>query len=179
MKSCRAILIIVALLIIAVPTFAKENRSGVGIAVTAGSVDIDVAGVPDLDFTGYTIFWKYGFNDRWGLQLSYRDMEDDENLLPGEEINYTQFGVHAVYMWRHGKRVRPHIKFGVANSDVEIIEPSLGTVSEDDLAFSVGGGLEAGSERFAFYADYDFTQVDLGGTDFDIANLSLGIIFKY
>jgi len=179
MRLCRAILIVVASLVVAAPALAKENRSGAGVAFASGTVDVSVPDVPDLDFTGYTLFWKYGFTDHWGLLLSYRDMEDDENLLPGEELNYTQFGVHAVYMWRHGKKVRPHVKFGVANTDIEVIDPTLGTASEDELAFSVGGGLEAGSERIAFFADYDFTQFEISGIDFDVANLSLGIIFKY
>jgi hypothetical protein len=81
-------------------------------------------------------------------------------------------------MWRHGKRVRPHIKFGVANTVLKF-KDYLDTQSVDDLAFSVGGGLEAGSERVAFYADYDFTRVDYFGFDFDVASLALGIVFKY
>jgi hypothetical protein len=179
MKGIRITLIVVALVAITVPTFAKENRSGAGFAYTFGTVAVDIPGVPDADFTGYTIFWKQGFTDRWGLLISYRDMKDDENFAPGDEIKYTQFGVHAVVLWRHGKRVRPYIKFGVAQSDLEVTESSMGTASEDDTALSVGVGLEAGSERVAFYADWDYTQVELSGVDFELDNLALGIIFKY
>lgn len=179
MKRVRTAVILFALLVIAIPAFAKENRSGVGVAYTAGVVSVDFPGVPDLDFVGYTVFWKYGFTDMWGLLVSYRDMQDDENFAPGDEIDYTQIGVHAVVMWRHGKMVRPHVKFGLADTDFEVTEASLGSVSESDTAFSIGGGLEAGSERFAFYADYDFTQADLSGVDFDVAGLNLGIVFKY
>jgi len=178
MKACRAVLIIVALLVIALPAVAEENRSGAGIALTSSSIDVDVPGVENIDFGGVTLFWKYGFNDHWGLLLSYRTMTDRETLPPGEEIESRQFGVHGVYMWRHGKRVRPHLKFGVANTDLRF-KDYLDTQSVDDLAFSVGGGLEAGSERVAFYADYDFTQVEFFGFDFDVASLALGIVFKY
>ena len=57
----------------------------------------------------------------WGLQISYRDMEDDEdNLLPGEEGEFTQIGAHAVVIWRHGKVVRPLVKFGLVQTDIDL-----------------------------------------------------------
>ncbi len=179
MKACRAILIIVALLIIAVPTFAKENRSGVGIAYTLGSTDFDIPGDSEIDFTGYTIFWKFGFTNMWGLQISYRDMEDDEdNKLPGEEAEFTQIGAHAVVIWRHGNLVRPLVKFGLVQNDIELRD-STSSLSDDNVDFSIGGGLEVGSERIAFYAEWDFTQTEFLSVDVDVDNLNLGIIFKY
>ena len=81
-------------------------------------------------------------------------------------------------MWRHGMKVRPHVKFGLALTDVEVTDFS-GTISEDDTTLSIGGGLEVGSESFAFYADYDYTEPDLSGTDFEIGNLTLGAVFKF
>ena len=179
MKARRATVVVAALLILVLPALAKENRSGAGFALNRGMVDIDFPGTTDVEFAGYSLFWKYGFTDPWGLLISYRDMDDDEDLFPGEEVDYSQFGVHGVYMWRHGKKVRPHVKFGIANTDLEVIDPGQGAVSEDDMAFSFGGGLEAGSEKVAFYADYDFTRIELSGVDFDVANLALGMIFKY
>ena len=170
MKSCLAVLIVVALLAVAAPAVAEENRSGAGIALTSGTLDIDFPGVENADFGGFTLFWKYGFNDGWGLLLSYRTMSDREDLFPGQELEYRQFGVHGVYMWRHGKKVRPHVKLGVANTDLRF---------KIFLDFSIGGGLEAGSEQIAFYANYDFTQAEFLGLDVDVASLDLGIIFKY
>lgn len=179
MKRLPTALILIVLFAVTVPAIAKENRSGAGIGYTAGNLSVDIAGTDDLDFTGYTIFWKQGFNDLWGLLVSYRDMKDDENLPPGDEINYTQWGVHAVVQWRHGKRVRPFVKFGMAKTDLEVTDTSMGTQSEEETAFSFGGGLEAGTERIAFYADYDFTRAELSSIDFDFGDLVLGIIFKY
>ncbi len=179
MKLLRSIAIISLLLAVALPVAAADNRSGAGFALVRGSVDANF--LPEsLDFTGFTLFWKYGFTDSWGLLVSYRSMEDDENLLFGEEDEYDQLSVHAVYMWRHGMRVRPHIKFGLARTDFEVRLPG-GSVSEDDTAISIGGGLEAGSEKVAFYADYDFSEpeFDFLVDDLELYNLSLGMIFKY
>jgi hypothetical protein len=181
MRTFRAVPMLIVLLLIAMPAFAKENRSGAGIAYTGG--DVTVENVPGSgEFDGYTLFYKAGFNDLWGLLISYRDMTiDDKEVLPGEEFDYTQIGVHAVVLWRHGKKVRPFVKFGLARTEIDLVSPSSipSTFTDDEIGFSVGGGLEAGSERIAFYADYDFTQVELGAADFDFANLALGIIFKF
>ena len=173
MQIFRGFLIVGFALLMTFPAFAKESRSGVGVGYNVGTLDFD--GLPDeLDFVGFNVWYKWGINDMWGVLVSYRDMEDDEDLLPGFEIEYTQIGVHAVIMWRHGMKVRPHVKFGLALTDVEVIG-----VSEDDTTLSIGGGLEVGSESFAFYADYDYTEPDLSGTDFEIGNLTLGAVFKF
>ncbi len=178
MKASRAFVILALLLLVAAPASALDNRSGAGIALNQGILDADTL-PEELEFVGYTLFWKAGITDQWGVLLSYRDMEDDEDLLFGEEDEYQQFSVHAMIMWRHGKRVRPHVKFGLARTDFEATIPFLGSSSDDDVTLSIGGGLEAGTPRIAFFADYDYTQPDLFGEDFDIWNLSLGIIFKY
>ena len=86
----------------------KTCRSRAGIALTSDPIDVDAPGVENIDFGGFTLFRKYGFNDGWDLLLSCRRMRDRETLSPGEEIESRQFGVHGVYMWRHGMKVRPH-----------------------------------------------------------------------
>jgi hypothetical protein len=164
------------------PALAADDRSGAGLGFTSGIVDMEFLPA-ELDFVGYTLFWKFGFTDTWGLLVSYRDMEDDEILIFSEEDDYTQFAVHAVYMWRHGKRVRPHVKFGLARTDFDARSPFFPSVSDDDVTISFGGGLEAGSDKIAFFADYDFTQPELElfgfSQDTDVFGLTLGIIFKY
>ena len=86
MKPFRALIIVgILIALAAVPVLAKDHRNGLGIAVTQGNVDPEIGG-SDLDAEGYTVFWKYGFTDMWGLLFSYRDMDDDEDLLPGQEF---------------------------------------------------------------------------------------------
>ena len=176
----RRVLVVLAMLFVFIqlPALAKDNQSGAGFGLASGTFDADA--LPDsLDFTGYVLFWKLGLTDGWGLQIQYRDMGDDEDLALGEEDDYTQIGVHAVYMWRHGKRVRPHIKFGIARTDFDAKIPLFGTLTDDDTTISVGGGLEAGSERIAFFGDYDYSEPDIFGEAVQIGNLTLGIVFKY
>ena len=163
------------------PAFGKDGRSGVGVGYNTGTVDSDIF-ITDFDFVGFNVFYKWGISDRWGVLVSFRDMEDDESFAPGEELEYTQIGVHAVIMWRHGNRVRPHVKFGIASTDMDFTSGGL-TVSDDDVTFSFGGGLEAGSDKVAFFGDFDYTEPELnsgfGEFDFEVANLTLGIIFKF
>jgi len=161
---------------------AAENRSGGGIGLELGAVEADVF-VTDIEFTGFSLFYKQGFTDRWGLLATYRDLEDDEGLLSGESYAYTQFAVHGVYMWRVGKRVRPHVKFGLAYTDFEFKIPGLFSGSDDGTDMSIGGGLEAGSEKVAFFGDFDYSEPTIdfpdASPDLEIANLTIGVIFKY
>jgi len=180
MRTIRAIPMLISLLLIAGPASAKENRNGVGVTYTTGKLSIE--NVPGSgDFSGYTLFYKGGFNDRWGLLLSYRNMAvDSADVGPGEEFGYVQIGVHAVVLWRHAKEVRPFVKAGLVRTDVDISAPGYPAVSDNKSSFSIGGGLEAGSERIAFYLDYDFTRTEMFNLgNFDFSNLNLGIIFKF
>lgn len=157
---------------------AAERKHMVGFGLDTAVVDVD--SFPDsIDFTGFSVFGKFGITKNWGILFSYRDMEDDENLAAGEKDTYTQIGVYGVYMWRPDKKVRPHVKFGVSSVDLDVEVPGFFTASDDDTAFSFGGGLEAGSQKVAFFGDYDFTTVDLFGLDTDTADLTLGVVFRF
>jgi hypothetical protein len=168
---CRRLPILATLaLFLCVPADAAVSRHGVGGALVTGLLDCDSC--PDtFEFTGFSLFGKVGLTDNWGILVTYRDMEDDEAFVFGE---YTQVGVQALYMWRPSKVVRPHVKFGLERTDFD-----APFVSDDGTGLAVGGGLEVGSQRVAFFLDYDFTMVELFDEDFEIANLDLGIIFKF
>jgi ribosomal protein L35AE/L33A len=156
---------------------AAERKHMVGFGLDTAIVDAE--SLPDsLDFTGFSVFGKVGLTKNWGILLSYRDMEDDENLAFGETDTYTQIGAYGVYMWRPDKVVRPHVKFGVSRIDFEAELPGL-TMGDDDIAFAFGGGLEAGSQQVAFFGDYDFTTVTLLGSDIDFGDLTLGVVFRF
>jgi outer membrane protein with beta-barrel domain len=178
MKRMTLPVLVVSALILAAPAFGAEPKNGIGFGLTGGTVDSDVLS-DSLNFTGYMLFAKLGITDHWGLAISYRDMKDDENLAFGEEDSYTQGALHAVYMWRPGKMVRPHVKFGIERTRFEAKEPPFPTLSDDDVAGSVGGGLEVGSPTLAFFGDYDLTRARLFDEDFDFGNLTAGIIFKF
>jgi len=168
----------IALLAGSVAAHAAESKHMVGVGLETAFLDVD--GLPDaLEFNGFSVFGKWGITKNWGILISYRDMEDNEDLLFGEKDSYNQIGVYGVYMWRADKKVRPHIKFGASRVDLDVEVPGFPTTSDDDTAFSIGGGMEAGSQRVAFFADYDFCTVSLLGADSDIGDLTLGVAFKF
>jgi len=168
--------LVILLVVPIAPVLGAEQRHGAGFGMCSGIVEPEDG--PELDFAGFSIFGKVGLTDHWGLLISYKDMEDDEDLLVGEEDEYTQIGAYGVYMWRHDRRVRPHMKFGVERTDFEI-SYSGSSIDDDGVAFSVGGGLEAGSQKVAFFGDLDLATVELFDVDTDIFNLTAGVIFKF
>ena len=171
----------IAIVLVALPNSASmaENRHSVGFGLDVATVDSDLF-FNEEDHVGFSIFGKIGFSDHWGLFLFYRDMEDDEDFF-GLEQTYQQIGAHAVYMWRPNKKVRPHVGFGLVRTDFEA-DFSGFVVSDDGVGASVSGGVEVGSQRVAFYAEYQITVVDLDDFDPDsttIDDLLAGIIFKF
>ena len=155
---------------------AAERKHGVGLGLASSTVEPE--NITDVDFAGFTVFGKIGITKNWGILVSYRDMEDDEDLLGGEEDEYTEIGVHGVYMWRADHKVRPHVKFGFVRTDLEISVPGA-SIDDDGTGLSVGGGLEAGSQKVAFFGDLDVARVDLFDVDFDFVSATLGVIFKF
>lgn len=161
------------------PVAAETRLHMVGFGFTGGIVDNDEI-IDEFEFEGVSIFGKIGFTDNWGMLLSIRTMEDDENFGFGAELEYDQFAIHAVYMWRPDKKVRPHVKGGIALTDFEGKNiPFVGDVSDDEAGLSIGGGLEAGSQKVAFFGDYDVTIAELFNEDTTFANITLGIVFRF
>ncbi len=176
--------VVLTILVLPGSLSAAENRHFVGFGIDAAIVDSDVF-FNEEDHIGFSIFGKYGFNDRWGLFVFYRDMEDDESLfsLIGLEQTYTQIGVRGVRMWRPDKKLRPHVGFGAVQTDFDANFFGMSAMSDDGIGLSVSGGLEAGSQKFAFYGEYGITVVDLDTLDpfgeTTIGNFTAGFIFKF
>ena len=172
----RRLLVGVLLLGLSLPALASDVRKhGAGLGYVRGYVDSD-AFADEIDFDGFSVFGKLGFTNHWGLLFSYRDMDSTESSI---DDKYTQFGVHGVYLWRPARKVRPHVKFGAVRTDFEANLVGVGTLTDDGVNFSVGGGLEAGTQRYAFYADLDYTEMDFILIDLKIPNLTLGVMFKF
>ena len=179
-RSLQGVLTTIVLMVsLALPAIATAGDHGVGVAFAGGTLNqCDPCG-GSIDFTGVALFGKIGFTPSWGLLITYRDMEDDENLLFGEQDSYTQLAAQVVYMWLPRQVFRPHVKFGLARTEFEAEVPGFPTLSDDDVAPAFGGGFEVGSPTVAFFFDYDFTFVDIFDDDFDVGNLNLGIIVKF
>lgn len=177
MKRLATLTLIALLMTASAVALAAERRHGVGVGVVTGTGEPDFAGTNEIDFVGGQIFGKFGITDNWGLLITLRDMEDDEDV-PGASAEYTQVSVHGMYMWRPDNKVRPHVKFGLQHTDLDLSALNL-TIDDDGSAFSFGGGFEAGSEKVAFFLDLDYTEVELFDIDFQGSNLTAGVIFKF
>ncbi len=136
---------------------ADADRHGVGLGLANGNIDSD-GSADENDFDGFSVYGRYGSTEHWGLLVSYRGLESDEPFIDND---YDQFGVHAVYRWRAGRIVRPHVKFGLVRTDFEARLTGGGRLTDNDNSFSFGGGLEVGKTRYAFFADADFADMDL------------------
>ncbi len=160
-----------------------EDRHFVGVGFDVAIVDSDTF-FNEEDHIGFSVFGKYGFTDRWGLFLFYRDMEDDEDLfvLIGLEQTYEQVGARGVYVWRPKKKVRPHIGLGLVRTDFDADFGGMGVLSDDGVGLSVSGGLQAGRGRVAFYGEYEITGAELDRLDPDgtsLSNLTVGVVFRF
>ena len=180
----QALLGIVLLASLSTTGIGAENKHGVGFGTNFANVDSDVF-FDDEDHDGFSIYGKIGITDKWGIFIVYRDMEDDEDFSGGFEQTYEQIGVRALRMWRPDMRVRPHVAFGVTQTDFDATGVGF-SASDDGIGISVSGGLEAGSQRIAFFSEYSITVVDLSGLaqpigddDTTITDLVLGIMFKF
>ena len=164
------------------PVMGGEKSFGLGAGYVLGSYESDSVPV-EFDSDGYSIHGSVGLTARWSLLIVFRDMKDDEFLLFNEKDTYTIFGVDAAYTWRVDTKLRPYAKFGLAHADFEAALPSLPTLSDDGIGLSVGGGLEVGSHRFAFFLDLDFVEVELRlgqiEDDLSFADATLGFIYRF
>jgi len=178
MKNGTILALLALLFSIPDPVLGEVRKHGAGIGYETAIVDSGF--LPEaLAFTGFSLFGKIGFTDNWGLLIAYRNMKDDEDLLLGEEDSYIEVGVHAIHMWRPDKRVRPHLKFGLAWVELEAKIPGVPAISDVGFGPSLGGGLEVGSQRVAFFGDLALAVVDLFDEDTIFGDLTLGVMFKF
>lgn len=163
-----------------VPSSAAVRKHGFGIGWSDArlSSDGEFSG-HTMDLDGFTAFGKFGISDRWGILVSYRDLEDKEDPLSNKIGDITQIGVYGVILGRASKRVRPFFKFGLVRTDIDAHIRNF-WIDDEDTFLSIGLGMEVGSQSLAFYADYDVIFFDVGPNeeDFGLGVLTLGLIFK-
>ena len=180
MKRARISMILLIGTCMSLPAFAGSGRHGIGFGESLGTFYPDSAR-EEVDFSGYTLFGKIGLSSRWGIFLSYKDLDLDTNEKPlvTEADAYTQAVAHFVRLWRPDMRVRPHAGFGLAWSEFETDSPAFPGLSDGGIGVSLGAGLELGSPAVALLIDYQYTRVDLFGESFELDDLMTGIMFKF
>ena len=180
MRRARISMILLIGACLSLSVFAGSGRHGIGLGESLGTFAPD-GDREEVDFTGYTLFAKIGLSGRWGIFLSYKDLDLDTNEKPllTEADAYTQAVAHLYRLWRPDMKIRPHAGFGLAWTEFETDSPAFPGLSDSGIGVSLGAGVELGSPEFAFLIDYQFTRVDLFGESFDLDDLMTGIILKF
>ena len=176
MNTPVPLLVSLLLVLLAAPAYGGEEKFGLGVGVNYGvTVESDSTASTfeeQGDTSGFTILGRYLFSNRWGLLLSYRVLEEDQEF--DLENKYRQVGFNAVRMWRNDKAVRPYFKFGLTRTERE--RP---IASEDGIGLSLGGGVEVGSKKLAFIGELESTGVQLGDETMGIASWTAGALFRF
>ena len=180
MRRLFATPLILVALALAAPAHAERPTFSAGVGLNSGLalVEDDSGGVTDdsqQDLQGFTVFGTVEFSPSWGVAVSYRETDGELGSL---ETAYNQIAAHAVRRWREGRRVRPHVKFGLAHTAMDETD-FFGTHSESGVGISFGGGMEIGSKYVAFLLELDSTGVSLGDEVQGIANWTAGLVVRF
>lgn len=175
-----------------------EHRFGIGLGLIESFVDngtfqdncdgLFCAPVSD-DFSGFIVFGKAEVTPRWGVLLSYRQLEESggdahgDLEIFGEDDSFRQLGVYATYRWRARKKLRPHVKVGLALTEFEARTPSAPGDSDNDTSLSLGAGLEWGHPAFSLFTEMDLTDlaIEAGGASdhLSLGDLTVGFIHRF
>ncbi len=184
--------VMIAFVLMAGPVLAQNaassadgERYSLGIGY-AGSV-VETDGVRDGDervvLGGWGMRLLFGLKGPWALQARYLEVEDD---LQGGEFALDEIGLHAVYAMHRSRagRFRAHAKLGLAWTAFEESIPLVGFFSDEELGTAVGLGFEYGLPRYAFFADFNATFVNIQlapgyKETFTVANAITGIAFRF
>lgn len=199
MRRHRKLLVAAALVLLpaiagstfSIPAVAAEPaddglRHGVGLAYSGSTIEFDVdrGGQSSRRFDGWGVFGKFGISERWAVLASYRDLGDNGDLDPGEEIALRVVDAHAGFIWLVTPNSRWHAKAGVAWLDFESRRSLTGATTDSALSPSIGVGFEWGLRRVRLYFDFGvaFSGVELipgESENLVVGNSNSGLMFKF
>ncbi len=186
-----AISAVICAISLSIPVFASDASDddlnhGVGIAFSGSTIyfDIDRGGQGSRTFDGWGIFGKYGITEHWAVLASYRDLGDNGDLDPGEEISFNLIDIHASFTWLVTQHSRWHVKAGLAQLDFDSSRPFTGTNKDSIVSPSIGGGFEWGGRKIRLFVDFGvaFPSVELIPGEREslvVGNTNTGLIFKF
>jgi len=121
---------------------------------------------------------------RWGLQVNHTWVDSNDRLVSGDELSFRALHLHAFRSWRPAFAFRPYLKFGLMFVKFEADAVGGPTVRSDELAPSIGGGFEWGSQRVGVFFDGGFAPLDveLSGDVEDstfLGNTTVGMFYRF
>lgn len=111
---------------------AQDSGWSIGLGLTSGNARPE--NDKEIEIAGIGLFGRWQHQSTgWGAMAEIRGGEGDESFT---EFDYLQLNLYATYTWRRKKLIRPFVKLGISNTDVEL----AGGASDDDTAGILGGG---------------------------------------
>ena len=164
----------------------QKGTYAVGVGWSGATINVDVPRAGEDKFTadGWGLVGRIGLSKRWGLEGSYRTVQDDEDFATGEEISIDLIGGHAYVIWLETLHTQWYAKMGLSWVDFEDEIPMMGTLSDEAIGPSIGIGFDWGSPRYAFFVDWELTFVNIEVIPDDDESINvgatvIGFIFKF
>ena len=189
----RMLIAAVAISLLATPATAnaeprtpepKRYSVGIGYAGTAIDVDFKRDGDDLLTLDGWGLRGCVGMKGPWALQVRYLSV--DEDFRGGGQLLLDQLDLQANFKLLKSDRKYFHVyaTLGLSRMDFEERAPLTGTFSDRAFGAAVGVGLEYGPPRYAFFADFGATFVDVrlsrGAVEtWTIVNTVSGFAFRF
>lgn len=125
------------------------------VGVKVGQFDLDVAGADDP--TAYGVYGGYNFDPNFGVEAEFVGSDDAD--YRGGDINAKTYGAYGTYRYAFPNTgLYAKGKLGVARTEVEASNTTLGLYNGTDKDTSLAGGVGLGysvNPNFSVEAEYD------------------------
>ena len=184
---CLTLFVVLA---VGAPTFAATNKtkqSGstgtgeIGFGVGQSDVSSDVAGIDSAQYIG--IRGGYNLNNQWQIEGQLSSSSDSGDIA-GTNVDTTMrlIMVNGVMNFHPKKKeLVPYVMAGVGRADVSV-DPSGGSsVSDNSVAYQIGGGTRVffgKSKTMAFRADLSLLKDSSFDDSTTLTTVTAGITWK-
>ncbi len=130
------------------------------VGVKAGQFDLDLNGADDP--TAYGVYGGYNFDPNFGVEAEY--VGSDSADYKGGDIDAKTYGAYGTYRYAFPNTgIYAKGKLGVAKTEVEASNTTLGLYNGSDSDTSLAGGVGVGysvNPNFGVEAEYDMLGSD-------------------
>ena len=130
------------------------------VGVKAGQFDLDLNGADDP--TAYGVYGGYNFDPNFGVEAEY--VGSDSADYKGGDIDAKTYGAYGTYRYAFPNTgIYAKGKLGVAKTEVEASNTTLGLYNGSDSDTSLAGGVGVGysvNPNFSVEAEYDMLGSD-------------------
>ena len=172
----RKTIIIFGGILLAGTAFTHVQAEGY-VGASAGQADIE-----DVDDTSIKIFGGYK-SGSFGFEVAYHDLgkqSQTDPILGTASIEVTGIELSAAGFLPASNSFDLFGKIGLFIWDADLSLTGFPSVSEDGNNVMLGfGGQFKPSQKFSIRAEYQLTEIDIGGVDLDTDILSIGAALHF